>query len=44
MLKKNTDLTEQIHTLTEKLAELTEEVHRATCRGGLPAGGAASPT
>jgi uncharacterized membrane protein len=44
MLIKNTDLTEQIHTLTEKLSELTQEVHRATCRDGSPAGGAASPT
>jgi uncharacterized membrane protein len=44
MLIKNTDLTEQIHTLTEKLSELTQEVHRATCRGGSPAEGAASPT
>lgn len=33
MLEKNTSLTEQIHTLAERLAELTEEVHRATCRG-----------
>src|ERR1700737_3984920 len=32
LLKKNTDLTEQIHTLTEKLSDLTEQVHEATCR------------
>ena len=44
MLKKNTDLTEQIHTLAEKLAELTEEVHRATCRGDSPSEGATSRT
>ncbi len=38
MLTKNTDLTEQIHTLSKKMSTLTEEVHRATCRGS------ASPT
>jgi uncharacterized membrane protein len=38
LLRKNTDLTEQIHTLSKKMSTLTEEVHRATCRGG------ASPT
>jgi uncharacterized membrane protein len=32
MLTKNTELTEQIHTLAERLNGLTEEVHRATCR------------
>jgi uncharacterized membrane protein len=32
LLQKNTDLTEQIHTLSEKLGKLTEEVHAATCR------------
>jgi uncharacterized membrane protein len=31
LLQKNTDLTEQIHSLSEKLSMLTEEVHRATC-------------
>ena len=31
MLKRNTDLTEQIHTLSEKMTALTEEVHTATC-------------
>jgi uncharacterized membrane protein len=38
MLTKNTDLTEQIHTLSQKMSTLTEEVHQATCRGS------ASPT
>ena len=38
MLAKNTDLTEQIHSLSQKMSTLTEEVHRATCRGD------ASPT
>lgn len=38
MLAKNTDLTEQIHTLSQKIGTLTEEVHQATCRG------TASPT
>jgi uncharacterized membrane protein len=33
LLQRNTDLTEQIHTLTAKMNELTEEVHTATCRG-----------
>jgi uncharacterized membrane protein len=36
LLEKNTDLTEQIHTLTAKVNDLTEEVHAATC-GGKPA-------
>jgi uncharacterized membrane protein len=35
LLQKNTDLTEQIHTLTAKMNTLTEEVHNATCRGRL---------
>jgi uncharacterized membrane protein len=38
LLRKNTDLTEQIHTLSQKMSTLTEEVHQATCRGS------ASPT
>ncbi len=33
LLTKNTDLTEQIHTLSQKMSTLTEEVHQATCRG-----------
>jgi uncharacterized membrane protein len=38
LLKKNTDLTEQIHTLSEKMSTLTLEVHEATCkRGASPA-------
>jgi hypothetical protein len=32
LLKKNTDLTEQIHTLTQKMNTRTEEVHQATCK------------
>jgi len=32
LLTKNTDLTEQIHTLTAKISALTEEVHLATCK------------
>jgi uncharacterized membrane protein len=31
LLEKNTELTEQIHTLTAKMNGLTEEVHKATC-------------
>jgi uncharacterized membrane protein len=31
MLVRNTELTEQIHTLARKVRELTEEVHAATC-------------
>ena len=31
LLEKNTQLTEQIHTLTAKVSALTEEVHTATC-------------
>ena len=42
MLEKNTNLTEQIHTLAERLAELTEEVHRVTCAGGPQAESATS--
>ena len=34
LLTKNTDLTEQIHKLSEKMSTLTQEVHEATCRGG----------
>jgi uncharacterized membrane protein len=37
LLTKNTDLTEQIHTLAEQLTALTKEVHRVTCQGGSPA-------
>jgi uncharacterized membrane protein len=37
LLQKNTDLTEQIHELAEKLTLLTQEVHSATCKG--PASG-----
>ncbi len=33
LLTKNTDLTEQIHALSQKMSTLTEEVHQATCRG-----------
>jgi hypothetical protein len=36
LLQKNTDLTEQIHTLSEKMNTLTEEVHAAICRGPSP--------
>jgi len=32
LLKRNTDLTEQIHVLAERLTALTEQVHRATCK------------
>jgi uncharacterized membrane protein len=31
LLTRNTDLTEQIHTLSQKLSTLTEQVHAATC-------------
>jgi uncharacterized membrane protein len=34
LLKKNTDLTEQVHLLSEKMSTLTQEVHEATCRPG----------
>jgi low affinity Fe/Cu permease len=30
-IKKNTELTEQIHTLSERMSTLTQEVHEATC-------------
>ncbi len=33
LLQKNTELTEQIHTLAERMSTLTEEVHSATCKG-----------
>jgi uncharacterized membrane protein len=32
LLRRNTDLTEQIHTLTAKLSTLTEQVHAVTCK------------
>ncbi len=35
LLQRNTDLTEQIHALAEKMNVLTEQVHAATC--GRPA-------
>jgi uncharacterized membrane protein len=38
LLKKNTDLTEEIHALAERLTTLTQEVHLVTCRGGTSAG------
>ena len=31
MLERNTQLTEQIHVLSERLSTLTQEVHEATC-------------
>jgi uncharacterized membrane protein len=31
LLQKNTDVTEQIHMLSQKLSTLTEQVHAATC-------------
>jgi uncharacterized membrane protein len=34
LLQRNTDLTEQIHALAEKLRGLTEQVHAATCKPG----------
>ena len=33
LLEKNTELTEQIHTLASQLNKLTQDVHEATCRG-----------
>jgi hypothetical protein len=33
LLTKNTDLTEQIHTLSQTMSTLTQEVHEATCKG-----------
>jgi uncharacterized membrane protein len=33
LLTKNTNLTEEIHTLAQQLRALTEEVHNATCKG-----------
>ena len=32
LLKRNTALTEQIHTLSQTMTTLTQEVHAATCR------------
>jgi uncharacterized membrane protein len=32
LLTKNTDLTEQIHTLSQTMSTLTQEVHEATCK------------
>jgi uncharacterized membrane protein len=36
MLQQNTDLTIQIHTLAERLFDLTEQVHVVTCKGAPP--------
>ncbi len=33
LLTRNTNLTEQIHELSERLSVLTQEVHEATCKG-----------
>jgi uncharacterized membrane protein len=44
LLQKNTELTEQIHGLAEKLRVLTEEVHRATCPGAAAAGASGTAT
>src|SRR5664279_4251487 len=33
LLTENTDLTEQIHTLSQTMSTLTQEVHEATCKG-----------
>jgi uncharacterized membrane protein len=33
LLQKNTDLTNQIHELSQKFSGLLEEVHAATCKG-----------
>jgi uncharacterized membrane protein len=35
LLRRNTELTEQIHALTLKMTTLTEQVHAATCGGPL---------
>src|SRR5208282_3452338 len=35
LLQKNTDLTVDIHALAKQLTELTEQVHAATCMGGM---------
>lgn len=35
LLTKNTELTEQIHMLSQKMSTLTEDVHQATCRGSV---------
>jgi uncharacterized membrane protein len=48
MLRRNTELTEQIHVLAEQLTALTREVHRATCHGhpsgaGAPRGDGPAP-
>jgi uncharacterized membrane protein len=43
LLAKNTELTEQIHTLAERLTTLTEEVLRATRQAGARADGPPSP-
>jgi uncharacterized membrane protein len=42
LLTRNTDLTEQIHALAERLTTLTQEVHLAICHTGSTA--AASPS
>lgn len=36
LLTKNTDLTQQVHTLAQQLTALTEEVHRVICVDGAP--------
>jgi uncharacterized membrane protein len=43
MLEKNTDLTEQIHTLAAKISGLTQEVHEATCRPSIDERGGHAP-
>jgi uncharacterized membrane protein len=36
LLTKNTDLTEQIHALSERMSTLTQEVHETICKGRIP--------
>ncbi len=43
LLQRNTDLTEQIHTLAEQLSDLTAEVHRAICEHRPPSPSLADP-
>jgi uncharacterized membrane protein len=43
LLNKNTDLTQQIHTLAEQLTALTGEVHQVICADGSPVGTASAP-
>jgi uncharacterized membrane protein len=43
LLERNTELTQQVHTLTANMSKLTQEVHQATCVPPIRKGGRDAP-